>query len=695
MPYLDEKTCSIIRYLLEQSSAISISELAQQANVSRRVVYYHLDKINDELNAKKLPIIENQPRVGISLSEQQRIFLNELVSSEEEAETYILNTDERQLLLMFYIALTEQRVTLEQLMQVSETSRNTVLNDIVTIRSYLASSAHAITLEVSKRKGYFFDGEDIAFLEFVYALLMQIFQSNNDLFLQLIKQILQQNADAAVLLSPLFQQALYDNIIAQEPHLGKEFNRKDLEELLQYFPYFILALRNIPSQQLDEQLQDVFARLEYRIAMRIMTQVSQQFELVFSVQEVYFLALMLLSIRKNYDKHSQSPAYHDLQQTLMAFIELFEVQAGVQLENKQLLCDHLVMHFKALLYRKKYNVFTFNPLTPVIREKYHHLYELVKLCAPFLEDALEIQLQEDDVAYITVHIGGALRNEEKHISSQRIVIVTDEGVGIQKLIKQQCHKYLSRAVIVAIVSDVADIANIDETIDFIVSTIPDIRVNLPYVTVMPIFQAQDIVNLLKVSAGLSLQNEQETLIQRLDQVLAEYVPNALKRSKANLAIQQIFNEQFYYPVTDGAHYYPLEEKQVQIVERVADYDEAIALTGQPLLERNSISPTYLTSIQSEIEKRGLYMSVYPEVVLLHSHYIPNETIADITFLFVREPLQSKDGNFRLFIMVATQEQMQHLPLILGVDRLLKKGLLSVFERSQTTKEVLNFINQHL
>ncbi len=49
--------------------------------------------------------------------------------------------------------------------------------------------------------------------------------------------------------------------------------------------------------------------------------------------------------------------------------------------------------------------FLVNPLTDHIKEKYEELFAMTQSCATILEQDWTISLTDDDIAYLTIHLG--------------------------------------------------------------------------------------------------------------------------------------------------------------------------------------------------------------------------------------------------------------------------------------------------
>ena len=150
---LDKTSCELLMYLLDQESPKTIMTISKDLGQSRRKVYYHVDKINDALGNPEHHLV-SLPRIGIYLTEEQRLACQQLLS-EVDSYDYVMSGEERMQMMLFWIGISKERITVEKLMELTEVSRNTVLNDLNTIRYQLSLEQYQVTLQVSKSQGYY------------------------------------------------------------------------------------------------------------------------------------------------------------------------------------------------------------------------------------------------------------------------------------------------------------------------------------------------------------------------------------------------------------------------------------------------------------------------------------------------------------------------------------------------------------
>ncbi|WP_153046621.1 HTH domain-containing protein, partial [Streptococcus suis] len=104
-----------------------------------------------------------------------------------DSYTYVMSMPERIQLMLVYICITPERVTIERLMELTEVSRNTVLNDLNEIRTQLAQEQYKMTLYVSKSHGYSLVCHPLNKIQYVHSLLYTIFLDANKGFLQVLE----------------------------------------------------------------------------------------------------------------------------------------------------------------------------------------------------------------------------------------------------------------------------------------------------------------------------------------------------------------------------------------------------------------------------------------------------------------------------------------------------------------------------
>ncbi|HEK9990066.1 TPA: transcription antiterminator [Streptococcus equi subsp. zooepidemicus] len=503
MIILDKKSYDLLSYLIRLKEAETVMAISAALGQSRRKIYYHLDKINEALPSHVAQIV-SYPRVGILLNSEQKAACQQLLNEVTDYH-YVMKGDERRSLSAIYIAVATERVTLDKLMMINDVSRNTILNDLAELREELSSYNNKIQLHATKAKGYYFDCHPMALIQYLYKVLAGVYQGGNSSFIELFDHKLSETQGLSAYFSKEVLDYFHEYLFLSQASLGKTINIQDSQFMLQILPFILLSYRNMQLHSetktaLKSDFNLIWKRKEYQIAKALASELYHNFKLHLDDIEVGMVAMLMLSFRKDQDHHVESQDYEQMRATIGDFIDQLELRYQLHFTHKKDLLRQLTRHCKALVYRKAYGIFSINPLTDHIKEKYEELFAMAQSCAVILEQAWQISLTDDDVAYLTIHLGGELRHSHADWDKTKLVIVSDDGIGIQKLLLKQCQRYLPNCQIEAVFTTEQYQSVFDlMSVDIVVSTTDALEALVPILIVNPILSDDDIIRLIRFS----------------------------------------------------------------------------------------------------------------------------------------------------------------------------------------------------
>ncbi|HEL1069789.1 TPA: transcription antiterminator [Streptococcus equi subsp. zooepidemicus] len=503
MIILDKKSYDLLSYLIRLKEAETVMAISAALGQSRRKIYYHLDKINEALPSHVAQIV-SYPRVGILLNSEQKAACQQLLNEVTDYH-YVMKGDERRSLSAIYIAVATERVTLDKLMMINDVSRNTILNDLAELREELSSCNNKIQLHATKAKGYYFDCHPMALIQYLYKVLAGVYQGGNSSFIELFDHKLSETQGLSAYFSKEVLDYFHEYLFLSQASLGKTINIQDSQFMLQILPFILLSYRNMQLHSetktaLKRDFNLIWKRKEYQIAKALASELYHNFKLHLDDIEVGMVAMLMLSFRKDQDHHVESQDYEQMRATIGDFIAQLELRYQLHFTHKKDLLRQLTRHCKALVYRKAYGIFLINPLTDHIKEKYEELFAMAQSCAVILEQAWQISLTDDDVAYLTIHLGGELRHSHADWDKTKLVIVSDDGIGIQKLLLKQCQRYLPNCQIEAVFTTEQYQSVFDlMSVDIVVSTTDALEALVPILIVNPILSDDDIIRLIRFS----------------------------------------------------------------------------------------------------------------------------------------------------------------------------------------------------
>ncbi|MCB5004951.1 transcription antiterminator [Streptococcus mutans] len=550
MIILDRNSYDLLSYLIKLEEPETVMSISKVLNQSRRKVYYHLDKINEALPSE-IPKIISYPRIGILLSSQQKAACRTLLADLDDY-SYVMSIQERMLLSITYIAIAKDRVTIEKLMQINAVSRNTILNDLNELRQRLSFEPYSIKLQATKSKGYYLDCHPLSKIQYLNKLLHTIYTDSNPNFIAMMRDKLRDFADLSSYFSDDISSFIRGELQVSQALLGKKINSQDIRFMVATLPYQLLSYQNLGLSEREQrnllsEFSPIKERKEYEIARHLNENLKREFRIELDEIETSLIAVLLLSYRKDRDMHLESHDYDDMRRVLSYFIDTFELDYHVCFKHKQLLLNQLLTHCKALLFRKAYGIVSNNPLTDQIKDKYADLFAMTKVCLSILENAWSIKMNDDDIAYITIHIGGELvHSETKPTPPAVLTLVCDEGIGVQKLFMQQCKQYLPHSKIEAVLTSeqfysVADIM----AVDLVISTNDSLDTQLPTLFVHSILRDDDAIKLIRFAKQRG-QTGQDDFDKKLETYIRHYVKNDSDCYVLKTKIEGLINEELLY-----------------------------------------------------------------------------------------------------------------------------------------------------
>ena len=142
---LDKTSHTLLDYLIQIEQPETITEISK-IFVNLDVKYTITLKINQSLPDDTKKII-NYPHIGILLNDDQKRACIELLSKSDTTQ-YVMSIEERQWLIIIYICISNEFITINKLMELVDVSHNTILNDLNNIRELIEFEQFNIHLRV-------------------------------------------------------------------------------------------------------------------------------------------------------------------------------------------------------------------------------------------------------------------------------------------------------------------------------------------------------------------------------------------------------------------------------------------------------------------------------------------------------------------------------------------------------------------
>lgn len=320
---------------------------------------------------------------------------------------------------------------------------------------------------------------------------------------------------------------------------------------------------------------------------------------------------------KKYKSKKEKPISEDEQLLIRKAIKEFcrdlNIATSINLSHDKIFEECLFNHICNLYKRADLGINQYEITAGEIKLKYPFPFELGKIAKKTIEKNLNMEISEDEVENIALHIGGALERIDKRDEKKvyKTIIVCTSGVGTSMLIKSKLENIFKGKleIIKVIPSYLIDYINVLD-IDFVISTV---EVNL------------ENVNVIKVSPMLT--DKEIKLIEKYIETENVYI---------DLDIQNLFSSELFF-------------KDIKAETR----SQVIDIMSKKLVEKGYIDDTMR---QSYFERETIATTEIGNMVAI-PHGAKGEVYENkVAIGILKEPISWEVGKVRLIIMLALDKE---------------------------------------
>ena len=320
---------------------------------------------------------------------------------------------------------------------------------------------------------------------------------------------------------------------------------------------------------------------------------------------------------KKYKSKKEKPISEDEQLLIRKAIKEFcrdlNIATSINLSHDKIFEECLFNHICNLYKRADLGINQYEITAGEIKLKYPFPFELGKIAKKTIEKNLNMEISEDEVENIALHIGGALERIDKRDEKKvyKTIIVCTSGVGTSMLIKSKLENIFKGKleIIKVIPSYLIDYINVLD-IDFVISTV---EVNL------------ENVNVIKVSPMLT--DKEIKLIEKYIETENVYI---------DLDIQNLFSSELFF-------------KDIKAETR----SQVIDIMSKKLVEKGYIDDTMR---QSYFERETIATTEIGNMVAI-PHGAKGEVYENkVAIGILKEPISWEVGKVRLVIMLALDKE---------------------------------------
>ena len=687
---MNKRIVSIIRKLSNTEQEISLTELAEEFQISQRTVRNDLNAINDLLTEQGLENVK-LGRGGKVLRESD---FTEILESLDEKDfyDYKLSKEERKKIASVLLVTAQGYITLSEIADHMAVSRATVINDLDEIKAYI----HTGNLEVRSHpnKGLSVEGAESDRRVFLLSLV----NYNPDAARE---DVVQKQITVDEERNALLGKILYEQEHAHECFLSDSSFRK-----IQIY-LGIMAKRMAQGCYMEPRRRKDNSK--HAMAEDILKYVGQYCALEINEDEIQFLSELLTFGRYMKQKHSD-PDSVKIQMLTRQFIEKISQTTEILLTQDYDFFENLSKHLESTCALST-PVNDRNPVIDSVVEENPRILEAVQKNLPMIENYAGRKLTDAEIGYIVVHLCAAIERKKNQEISFRVIVACHAGIGTSQLLLERLKKHFNFQITDIVSSHEAGNLKAGQA-DLVISTVPLKHCEIENIVVSPLLKDEDYIEIGNKVDQLRTREvftdtqkteakTPETLLNAIGTILYDKVPD-----EAGTLMTEISKQVADFFRTDPvvAEGYSLALSQllpashIQLDVECEDWQQAVRRSAEKLLELGYIEETYIDAMIHNIEENG------PYVVLTKGFALPHEGIdkgvhkTGLNLIRLSRPVNFDAEEYdpvEFVCCMSATDHKTHLKAFFNLVNMLKEpGFLQELRECWTPEDAAQVIRQY-
>ena len=669
---LSRKSIDILLLLDEVNE---LKEIANRLNLSERTIRYEIENLNYYL--KKFGVNEIQI-VSKKVEKPEMLNYNSVLKylnkdnysySKEERADYILAN-------YLFNSVNMKQSSLEEELNVSAT---TIANDMNRVKDILSSNKLEFS-SYSKDFEYIV-GNEKNIRQFILNFLIDY-------------MFIEKKFPGELKIKKVMENYFKDLELIKVRAFIKKIQEK-LQKIISDEAYKILTLylmimiKRVKEKKVLKEINNpnfITSSDEFKIISVIVNQLENSFDVKLNNQEIMaFSEYVLGSHSYNFD-YSYYENWIQLEILVNKLVIDINSKIDINILGDNILFEGLLNHLRPAIYRVKQGIKLENPIYEEVLENYPELFNMIRESMKNLEHYLEIEINEDEIAFVTIHFKEAIdRREEKTLKN--IIIVCGFGYGSSKLLKENIKKYFDVNVVSTMplhkFEEITDFNNID----LIISTVLIKEEKVSVVHVSPILTKEDIEKL----ESYGLDKERKLIyLEELLEIIKQHAE--IKDEKALIeSLTEKYKSKIAFNIENKKHNLEiiLGEENIYTNLSFDSWESALYFGGEVLEEKKAVNSEYVESIINILKTHGSYMVINDHILLAHGRNEDNVFETSMLLMTLDNFIEFPSGKeIKMIILFSSKDNKEHLNALLKLTELLdEKNLYDEIIDLETRKEV--------
>lgn len=579
-----------------------------------------------------------------------------------------MTIQERQSLLIILILLKDDFLSLQEIADSLQVSKNTVLNDINKINNNYIDQG--VSIQYDKMAGYFLNGNPFFSLRILNQLIIY-FIENYYRTLILIKFNFIDHDDA-FLITERINNAENNRQIQLTDNLRRVLPIS-LGIILKIFENENIKLdQNILLSASDHELMGVFWSYRY----------LNQFELS------YLTSLLLVSSNMLNDKDIDLLVTHqfkeNLEEKIFKLIDRIENRFALKFSSQAKIFDQLAQHMIPAILRNKLGLSIKEDIVEDFIKEYKPLFITLDEELNNIGFSGEDKLPREEVAYITMIILSQMI-ESSVTQTKKLfngIVVCQSGTSVSRLLTKRLKNTFDYIDFKEPTSARKFQAE-NEQYDFVFSTM-----GLPNTIPIQLTMSMDEEKQLVERVEQSISNDPNKQAVKIMSYISSYISSSehsevFKQLEEQIALDNVKKNES----EKDSIYHTIE--QVTIIEDDINWELLIDQSFEPMKQRNTVNSNYVEAVKAHFYENFEYQIIGQSVLLPHARPEDGVINADVQVNILRNPIKApNDQYYKAVVALAPDEENSHLDFLLQLNQQLKdERFLSIFDEANSVDRI--------
>ena len=585
---------------IRQNDLVSAKHLSSLLKITERTIRSDIQTINEIIKDKGAQIkLKRKAGYYIEINDQEKY--HTFLSSIEQINTINPELDTSQDRIKYLLNLllySDEYMTLDDLADNIYVSKNTLQNYIKTLKNifskynleYISKTNAGIKVignEDDKRKCLVENVLSFNFQNYVTGFTKEEYTLFEGIDLDLLKQIISNKLKKAQIKTNDFN---FKNLVI---HFALMISR------IQFDCY----INTNNAIKIDDNYTDFINDISLEI--------ENTFNITISEGEKKYLYSHLVANTQLNDLVDNDNKIKELVEELLNNIYL---DYNFDLRKDDILAHDLFLHFKSILNTKSFALNKRNPLLNTIKTNFPLAFDITLTCTAKIFNKPPYTLTEDEVGYVSLHIGAAIeRCFSGSLQNKSVILVCGSGQATTRMLEARLNVFFKDKITIVRKASYNEFINYTKrellNIDFVISTIPLKSDYIPAITVDFALNNQDIEAISKFLTSISLNKMKKSnkffdknLFIHLDKVTSKEA--LLKQMCQLMENQDIVDSDYFDYVMERENLAKTNMNEVFALPHpmrlcAKDTKVAVAIIDQPLTwyQHDTVQIVFLLAIK--------------------------------------------------------------------------------------------------